>query len=232
MEFLSPKDYQKIIESAINKKEEDIAYFFFSQYTQHHATNLNFSDKLEQTMNDLEDQLQREKERKINFEKNKEENKKKKKINVDWDEHIFWYFNGRLHFEYEIFMHNKECFQFTINKMEDLKNGLIKFNELLNNEIEEDEINEIVSTKKIKFKGTPAQFCYIIDLLINKGYIESPTPKGERSAKILLEHFEFENNNPSIESLGKILHKDIDQIKNIEHRSKFQKMPHRNDLDK
>lgn len=86
--------------------------------------------------------------------------------------------------------------------------------------------------QKLKWKGTPAQFCYIIDLLINKGYIEQPTAKGERSAKILLEHFEFDNYNPTFESLGKNLHKDFDPIKNVEHRKHFQKIPHRNELDK
>ena len=108
------------------------------------------------------------------------------------------------------------------------RNENITINEL--NEIE-NKVNSIID-KKLKWKGTPAQFCYIIDLLINKGYLEQPTPKGERSAKVLLSHFEFENDNPSFESLGRNLHKNFDPIKNVEHRILFQKMPHRNDLDK
>jgi len=123
------------------------------------------------------------------------------------------------------------------SKIEEIK--FIYFDSVKRNEnITIDELNEIENNvnlkidKKLKWKGTPAQFCYIIDLLINKGYLEQPTPKGERSGKILLSHFEFENDTPSFESLGRNLHKNFDPIKNVEHRKLFQKMPHRNDLDK
>jgi hypothetical protein len=152
---------------------------------------------------------------------------------IDWNETIFWYYNGKVFFEFNIYWKENEYKQFSFLNLDKLKTGLDKFKELINdNVIEEEKNKEINIVKKLKWTGTPAQFSYIIDLLINKGYIEQPAPKGERSARILLEHFEIENHKPSFESLGKMLHKDIDQIKNIDHRKLFQKIPHRNDLDK
>lgn len=95
-----------------------------------------------------------------------------------------------------------------------------------------EEEKKIPKVNKLTWKGTPAQFGFIIDLLINKGYINQPTPYGERSAELLLSLFEFESHKPSKESLGKNLHKEIDPIKNPSHKSAFSKFPHRNDLDK
>lgn len=86
--------------------------------------------------------------------------------------------------------------------------------------------------QKIKWQGTPGQFAFVIDLLINKGYIEKPTQFGERSAQFLLQHFEIKNHKPSKQSLGRMLHKEYDPIVNPEHKSRFYKIPSRNDLDK
>lgn len=88
------------------------------------------------------------------------------------------------------------------------------------------------SSRKLKWLGTPAQFSFIIDLLINKGYLEKPTPFSERNARILLSMFEFAEHKPTTQSLGRILHREDDAIKNIDHKSKFMKIPNRTDLDK
>jgi len=123
------------------------------------------------------------------------------------------------------------------SKIETLKS--IYFDQIENSEeITIDKLNEIkknansIIDKKLKWKGTPAQFCFIIDLLIEKGYIEKPTNYSERSGKLLLNHFEFENDKPTFESLGKYLHKDLYAINNQEHIALFNKIPHRKDLDK
>jgi hypothetical protein len=134
MEFLSERGYQIIVESAIKLKKEEIAYFFFNQYITNQPSNINFSNKLEEILNDLDSQLEREKSRRVIFEKNKEENKKKRKINIDWDKHPFYYFNGQLHFKFEISMYNREHFKFSIQKMEELKNGYNDFKKYLKNE--------------------------------------------------------------------------------------------------
>lgn len=238
MTFLLPKDYHSIIEFAIDIKEEDIQHYFFNQYEQHKSTNTNFVNKLRETISELESRFNLLIDRynsdweKAEIEFNNNDNEIVKRKIIDWSNHSFFYLNGILNFHFPPAWLNTNYRIFTPNKYKEIKSGFDEFIELHIEEKEIEEIQKIELPKKIKWKGTPAQFCYIVDLLIHKGYIEQPTPKGERSAKILLEHFEIENHNPSIESLGKMLHKDIDQIKNIDHRKLFQKIPNRNDLDK
>lgn len=88
------------------------------------------------------------------------------------------------------------------------------------------------SNKKLVWKGKPADFAFIIDLLINKGYLEKPTPFGTRNARILLQYFDFIDDNPTGNSLGNMLHKEIDPIKNATHKAKFLAIPRRDELDK
>ena len=87
---------------------------------------------------------------------------------------------------------------------------------------------------KIKWKGTPAQLAFVVNLLQQKGYIEGLTPYGERNAKILLAHFEIEDHNSTPESLGRCFQqlKKDDLPINSEDAGKFQRIPHRNDLKK
>jgi hypothetical protein len=87
-------------------------------------------------------------------------------------------------------------------------------------------------TGKIIFKGTPAQFAYIIDLLIGKDYLKSPSEKGETKARFLLNHFHFETSDPSVSSLGRKFSSEEDAIKNMEHKNRFNKIPNRKELDK
>lgn len=87
-------------------------------------------------------------------------------------------------------------------------------------------------TGKIIFKGTPAQFVYIIELLASRDYIKEISNKPYRKAKLLLRHFKFENNNPTDDSLGKVFATDGPSIKNGDHRTLFNKMPFRDQLDK
>ncbi len=87
-------------------------------------------------------------------------------------------------------------------------------------------------TSRIKWKGTPAQLAYVINLLQTKGWIEGLTGKGEKDAKIILTHFEIDGHSPTPESLGKCfqqMKKDELPI-NKEDAAKFLKFPHRNDL--
>jgi len=238
MSFLLQEDYSKIIEKAISLEADKIGYFFYSEYQRVKESNLDFVDSLRKTIVNLEIRYNDEKEKKI-VEQCEKEMRVKGFVEtdyrniIDWEEVSFWYYSGKVFFEFNFYWKENQYLRFTISTLNKLKIGLDKFNEMITDiDVNEQKTIENNNLNKIKWKGTPAQFCYVIDLLINKGYIEQPTPKGERSARILLEHFEIENHNPSIESMGKILHKDIDQIKNIDHRKLFQKIPHRNDLDK
>lgn len=86
-------------------------------------------------------------------------------------------------------------------------------------------------TQKLCWKGTPAHFAFIIDLLIYKGYLEKPSQSAEGNASLFLKMFEFANHKPSKASLGALLHKEDDPIKNSEHKARFNKIPHRNELE-
>lgn len=236
MDYLLTKDYHSIIEFAISLKEEEIHHYFFNQYLKLNPSNPDFVDKLSNTIKTLDDRFKILIERETQSKKAKKSNTKTKnqnllKINRDWNNHSFFYLDGILNFDFLPTWLNKKYKIFTLNKFYEIQKGFNKFK--LNVKTKK-QVNDtpLLQNIKLKWKGTPAQFCYIIDLLINKGYLEQPTAKGERSAKLLLEHFEFENDNPSFGSLGRNLHKNFDPIKNIEHRKLFQKIPHRNDLDK
>jgi len=238
MSYLLEEDYSKIIEKAITTNTEKVGYFFHSEYIRVKESNFDFIECLTKTINELEIRYNEEKEKLIVKESDKEIRLKGYcetdfRDTTDWNETIFWYHNGKVFFEFNFYWKENQYLQFKLSTLNKLITGLDKFKELINdNVIDEKKINEIDSVKKLKWKGTPAQFCYIIDLLINKGYLEQPTPKGERSGKVLLSHFEFENDNPTFQSLGRNLHKNFDSIKSIEHRKLFQKIPHRNELDK
>lgn len=101
-------------------------------------------------------------------------------------------------------------------------------------EISTENINEteLSNPAKIKWLGTPAHLALIIDLLIEKGYIQQPSKYAERSAAFLLNHFEIDGYKTSKEGLARLLHKDEVPIKNPTHTALFYKMPHRNNLDK
>lgn len=60
--------------------------------------------------------------------------------------------------------------------------------------------------KKIMVNCTPAQFATLIEVLMEKDYLQKRS-NAEGTAKLLLKIFEFKKNNPSYESLGKVLFK-------------------------
>lgn len=127
----------------------------------------------------------------------------------------------------------------SMNKLNDIERAFKEFENKIEalanqvNKIEEEEDSELIPKEvRLKWKGTPGQFAFIVDLFINKGYLEKPTQFAERNAGIFLELFEFAEHNPTKESLGRLLHKEQDAINNPEHKGKFLKIPHRNELDK
>ena len=80
-------------------------------------------------------------------------------------------------------------------------------------------------TKKIMVNCAPAQFATIVEILMNKDYLEKRS-NGEGTARLLLKIFEFKSHNPSVESLGRKLFKretqinetDYDDLNKIIHR--------------
>ena len=91
------------------------------------------------------------------------------------------------------------------------------------------EKNNQQTKAKLTWKGKPAHLALIIDTLIEKGYLEA-TPYGERTAKILLSLFDFQELKPTIESLGKLLHKDKYAINDKTVVDQFNKIPKRSEL--
>ncbi|MET7001071.1 hypothetical protein [Chitinophaga defluvii] len=85
-------------------------------------------------------------------------------------------------------------------------------------------------TYKLTWCGTPAHLALVVDLLIEKGYLQQPTPFGERTAEQLLNMFNFTGHNPTKESLGKLLHKDRFPISDPTVIDRFQRIPHRSEL--
>jgi|GEM_PF-4195719 len=84
--------------------------------------------------------------------------------------------------------------------------------------------------QKLCWLGAPAHLAFIVDLFIEKGYLEQPAPFAERSAEVLLTHFDFLYYNPTKESLGKLLHKDRYPISDQTVIDRFNRIPRRNEL--
>lgn len=55
------------------------------------------------------------------------------------------------------------------------------------------------SLQKLKWLGTPAQFGFVIQELIGKGYLEKPAGSNAKDVKALLEHFEVNGKESTIE---------------------------------
>ena len=133
----------------------------------------------------------------------------------------------------------EEIKDFIFNQLNDIISNTvfhIRFIRYLENKLKEmGETSETIidAAKKLTWLGTPAHFAYIIDILINKGYLEKPTKYAQTNARIFLSMFNFLNHKPSADSLGQLLHKDIDPISNPTHRTKlWSNIPHRNELDR
>lgn len=62
----------------------------------------------------------------------------------------------------------------------------------------EDTENSDVTPKKLKWTGTAAQFGYIMQELIGKGYIEKPTGSYAKDAEFYLQHFEIEGKKSTL----------------------------------
>jgi hypothetical protein len=82
------------------------------------------------------------------------------------------------------------------------------------------------SQDKLNWKGKPAHLALIIDLLIEKGYLEKPSHSGDGTAEILLKHFKV-GEKTNKRSLGKQLHKNQYPITDQSAIALFYKMPHR-----
>ncbi len=108
-----------------------------------------------------------------------------------------------------------------------------RYNEInhINSHLVEQNINVQPTSAKLIWNGKPAHLAFIIDLLIEKGYLEA-TEYGERTAEILLKFINFEKYKPSKESLGRLLHKGTDNagFKGEDLKNKFLKIPYLKDL--
>jgi hypothetical protein len=132
MNFLSPKDYHIIIESASELNEKNIPHYFFNQYQLHNLTNTNFVNNLKDTILELDERFQLLIERNIKIRQDEDKVKKvKKKIDyrnsIEWNNESFYYYEGKLNHEFPLLWHNKKWMLFTINKLEKIKIGFEEF---------------------------------------------------------------------------------------------------------
>lgn len=84
---------------------------------------------------------------------------------------------------------------------------------------------ETVLPKKLKWLGTPSQFGFIMDLLIQGGYLEKPSTHFSKDAAIYLEHF-------TIGGTSKTIAKELSEPANslsTNNRNKI-KIPHKDTL--
>ena len=181
MTFLLPKDYHSIIEFAIDLNEKDIPHYFFNQYQLHNPSNTNFVSNLKDTIFELENRfdtlINQYKESFIEAEEICKEKGIEYKIReiIEWDNESFFYLNGQLNHEFFPTWLNTNWKLLTINKFNKIKSGFEMFIEMNIIEKEIEEIKKIDLSKKIKWKGKPSQFGYLILELEGKGWIDLPT---------------------------------------------------------
>lgn len=87
------------------------------------------------------------------------------------------------------------------------------------------ELSKNKPDKKLKWNGTPSQFGFIIDLLIQGGYLEKPTSSFTKDANLYLQHFD-------ITTTPKTLSIEISEISNhlsTENRKRII-IPHKDKL--
>lgn len=77
--------------------------------------------------------------------------------------------------------------------------------------------NTNIDASKLIWKGTPAQFGFIIDLLIQGGYLEKPTSSFEKDANFYFEHFQI---TTTIKTLAKELSENTNSME-TKNRNKF-----------
>lgn len=160
MNYLLSKDYHSIIEFAITLNEEEIQHYFFNQYFILNTTNPDFVDKLNNTINILDERfkqliIERENQSKeTNTKKNKNQNLLK--INKDWSNHSFFYLEGILNFNFLPTWLHKNYKIFTLNKFNEIQKGFEEFKLKINNETQ---TNKKPSKKDISLK----QKIYLLD---------------------------------------------------------------------
>jgi hypothetical protein len=144
------KDYHSIIELAIDLKEEEIQHFFYNQYLNFNTTNPDFIEKLNYTINKLDERFKELIERVNQPTKDKtKKNQNLLKINKDWSSHSFFYLEGILNYDFPpTWLYNKYKI-FTLNKFNEIQKGFEEFNLKINNEIQ---INKKPSTPDITLK--------------------------------------------------------------------------------
>lgn len=204
MTFLLPKDYHSIIEFAIDLNEKDIPHYFFNQYQLHNPTNTNFVSNLKETIYELESRFNLLIDRyNSDWEKAKIEindNEIVKRKIIDWSNHSFFYLNGILNFHFPPAWLNTNYRIFTPNKYKEIKSGFDEFIELHIEEKEIEEIQKIDLPKKIKWRGKPSQFGFLILELAGKGWIDLPTNSYKSGAKYLMEIFDVDTTNNNLEN--------------------------------
>jgi len=248
MSYIQPNDYVQFIKKVYQISDaEDIADFFRSCCIENKKHNQNFVKKLGQLIDKMEAKYPEFNQHIIDRDKLGETDPELYMILENQQPEYFKLKSARVPlvklcpdsqymttnhaFQYEI---DNDHLQMIIEGYKLFAANITNKEQAQEQEEEEEQAPEqaTIPNEKLTWLGTPAQFAFIIDLLISKGYIEKPGASGEGSAKILLKHFDFKFNGPSFESLGIKLHRRHKAINNIEHINAFEKMPFQYQLDK
>jgi hypothetical protein len=196
MAYLTTTDYNGFIASAIQPNRGKIDLYFQSLYKEHEQDNkVDFFDRLNSKILDLETQFQLQK---VQYIKGKEDMKEIQKgllskgksfskitidsfENLDWNKIPFHYENGKIWRDEK--QNSVQVYEFDIRN---LLNGLESFRSLLNNNgsIELKDSNRI----KLKWKGSKTQLYYLLNKL--KFGDNLITNKYEDIAKFIIENVE------------------------------------------
>jgi hypothetical protein len=209
MSYLSNISYYKIIEKALLLEKERIPFYFINQHNLFIKTNLDFKESLSLYIGNIEKQLNK-------FLKNVQIEKKIGLKEADKGGNFIYYLDGILTTvevvekkiepiesnEYDIFTIEPPFnpgLKINTNKIYELREGFNIFNNHILNKQDEITTQNLAKTK-LKWKGSPAQFGFLIQELIGKGWISKPTGSFLKDAKFLMELFDINTTPGNLEN--------------------------------
>lgn len=222
--YLTDKEIQHFIEEAISQKTGKVEVYFSFLYQKYKEINTDFKERLAQVIDDLSYQLEREQNFFISdlMEKNNSLNGPEYQDflnyvdSIEWENHCFYYYNGRLYAQNFSFQKKYTKYDFYIRNLDDLKAGFKNFHETTLNEVgnlSNEQQNE--NRVKLKWDLDDKQLYYVIrQLKIDHKAINMDYPQLAEFIKQNVIGFEGKNIRTIINSLSRNLDEPINFPKN------------------
>jgi hypothetical protein len=184
MEYLSRPEFELIIANAMQLMEEEIPFYFINQHSKYIESNLDFIDRLDGCIKLLENQINKEIEYiKTNYNDKYDLNE----IRICFDKN-----HRPMELTFNKLSLSKSSIRININKIGELRKGFEALTHSITNKMTKNTITPNSSISKLKWNGKAAEFGFLIQELIGKGWIEKPSRSLTSDAKLYFNIFEID----------------------------------------